>query len=89
MMFVVVLYDISVEEKMHNKVLKLLRQYLHHIQKSCFHGYISHKSLRKLLDEIDDLELEKHHIIVYIMRSNKYLKIIERGDKCRSDNNIF
>ena len=45
-MFVIVTYDVNV--KRNNKVLKICRKYLVHVQKSVFEGNITEAKLRKL-----------------------------------------
>ena len=49
-MFVIVTYDVNV--KRNNKVLKICRKYLVHVQKSVFEGNITEAKLGKLKSEL-------------------------------------
>ena len=64
MIFVIMIYDIQTESNTHGNMLKLGRKYLHHIQKSCFHGYLSYKKVGKLEKELEELKLVRRPEIV-------------------------
>ena len=49
-MFVIVVYDVNVKRT--NKVLKICRKYLIHIQRSVFEGTITEAKLQKLKSEL-------------------------------------
>lgn len=49
-MFVIVTYDVNA--KKNNKVLKICRKYLLHVQKSVFEGMITEAKLKRLKNEL-------------------------------------
>ena len=70
-MFVILTYDINV--KRNNKVRKLCRKYLQHVQKSVFEGYITEAKLKKLKTEWHKVcKTEEDSIIIYRFDSLKY-----------------
>lgn len=52
-MFVILVYDLHVKRV--NKMLKLVRRYLVHVQKSVFEGELTEKRLDMLKAEIEEL----------------------------------
>lgn len=78
-MFIILIYDIKVESKHQIKILNTCRQYLFHIQDSCFHGYITYKNLNKLKEKLSKIVSLEDHIIIYELSSDKYLKVKELG----------
>lgn len=78
-MFVILIYDITIENHNHSKVLNTCRQYLFHIQDSCFHGYISYKNYNQLVKKLNKMIKVDDHIVIYKLSSDKYLKIDEVG----------
>ena len=89
MIFVIMIYDIQTEANTHGNMLKLGRKYLHHIQKSCFHGYLSYKKVGKLEKELEKILTPEDHVIIYKMTANKYLDIQEFGLEKTKNQNIF
>ena len=70
-MFVIVTYDVNV--KRNNKVLKICRKYLVHVQKSVFEGNITEAKLRKLKSELKrTTKTEEDSVIIYWFDSLKY-----------------
>ncbi len=74
-MYVIAVYDISTVDKKGqrrlNKIMKLMRKYLHHTQKSVFEGEISEAkffSLKRLANDIID---DKVDYIVFYTIANK------------------
>ena len=84
-MFVIVTYDVNV--KRNNKVLKICRKYLIHVQKSVFEGNITEAKLRKLKSELKrTTKTDEDSVIIYrfdffrsLMRS-KRMKVAEMLD---------
>jgi len=70
-MFVIVTYDVNV--KRNNKVLKICRKYLVHVQKSVFEGNITEAKLRKLKSELKrTTKTDEDSVIIYRLDSLKY-----------------
>ena len=77
-MFVIIVYDVNVARV--NNIRKFLRQYLDWVQNSVFQGeltraefeYIKVK-IREIIDESED------SVRIYILRSDKYVKIEQMG----------
>ena len=70
-MFVIVTYDVNV--KRNNKVLKICRKYLVHVQKSVFEGNITEAKLRKLKSELKrTTKTDEDSVINYRFDSLKY-----------------
>ena len=74
-MYVIAVYDISTVDnkgqRRLNKIMKLMRKYLHHTQKSVFEGEISEAkffSLKRLANDIIDDEVD---YIVFYTIANK------------------
>lgn len=70
-MFVILVYDINV--KRNNKVLKICRRYLNHVQKSVFEGVITEAKLNRLKDEIKTaICKEEDSVAIYEFETLKY-----------------
>jgi len=72
MMRVILVYDISTEDKEGskrlNKVRKIARRYLDHIQKSVFEGELTEGEIEKLKCELlRTVDKEKDFVIIYKM----------------------
>lgn len=89
MNFIILIYDISTIHKKHDKLRKLIRQYLHNVQESCFQGYLSDKHLNHLKMKLKPYKLYKSSIIIYKIRAPKYLEIDQLGDVTLEQNNII
>lgn len=66
----ILIYDISLlekeDQKRLNKVMKIARKYLHHVQKSVFEGEITEGKLRRLEYEIMDVvDKNRDSVIIY------------------------
>jgi CRISPR-associated protein Cas2 len=69
----ILVYDIN-EERV-QKVMKICRKYLHHVQNSVFEGEISAAKLEQLKLELNKvINTEKDSIIIYTFRTNWYSK---------------
>lgn len=70
-MFVILVYD--VKTKRNNKILKICRKYLHHVQKSVFEGNLTEAKLKRLKNELKKISNEKEDsIIIYRFETLKY-----------------
>lgn len=70
-MYMVCVYD--VDEKRCVKVMKVLRKYLFHIQKSVFEGSLTQKSYKDLLCDLRKVSIETDSILFYISYNEKQM----------------
>ena len=78
-MYVILVYDINLEEKEGQKVLrkvfKTCKKYLVHIQNSVFEGELLESQAIKLKSELDSyIRQEKDSVILFKSRSQKWLE---------------
>lgn len=72
-MFVILTYDVS--HKRANKVMKICRKYLHHIQYSVFEGMITEGRLGSLKRELNACIVYKEDsIFIYELNNLKYTR---------------
>ena len=70
-MFVIVTYDVNA--KKNNKVLKICRKYLLHVQKSVFEGMITEAKLKRLKNELAQvIKKDEDSIMIYRFETLKY-----------------
>ena len=70
-MFVIVTYDVNA--KRNNKVLKVCRKYLLHVQKSVFEGMITEARLKRLKNELAQvIKKDEDSIMIYRFETSKY-----------------
>lgn len=88
-MYIILVYDVN--EKKCQKVLKVCRKYLNHIQNSVLEGEISESQLFKLKKEIGSLidGEEGDSIIIFRSREEKWLNREILGYEKRSIDNIL
>ena len=77
-MYVILVYDINLEEKagqkILNKVFKTCKKYLIHIQNSVFEGELLDSQAIKLKAELDKyIRKEKDSVILFKSRNSKWL----------------
>lgn len=77
-MYVILVYDISISEngqRRWNRVFKICKQYLNHVQNSVFEGEILESDLFKLKKSIVK-EINKTHdsVIIFISRNERWLQ---------------
>lgn len=89
MNFVVLIYDISVKYKKHDKLRKLLRQYLHQVQASCFQGFLLTKHINQLKMKLKSYQQVDNSIIIYEISAPKYIQIYQIGNALPEQNNII
>ena len=88
-MYIILVYDVN--EKKCQKVLKICRKYLNHIQNSVLEGEISESQLFKLKKEIYNVISgdEGDSIIIFRSREEKWLNREILGCEKRSTDNIL
>lgn len=63
-MYVIVVYDTAVERN--PKILRICRQYLHHVQRSVFEGELSVGQLRRLRSAVEGvIDSTYDHVLMY------------------------
>lgn len=63
-MYVIVVYDTAVERN--PKILRICRQYLHHVQRSVFEGELSAGQLRRLRSAVEGvIDSTYDHVLMY------------------------
>lgn len=78
-MYLIVNYDVRQEKC--QQLMKLLRQYLFHIQNSLFEGELTAQTKNELIEKINQLiTKEDGTVIIYILPSIKPLKTINIGN---------
>lgn len=78
-MYIILVYDINLEEKEGQKVLrnvfKICKKYLVHIQNSTFEGELLETQLLRLSKELEKhIRKEKDSVIVFKSRNEKWLE---------------
>jgi len=82
-MFVLMVYDVNVKRV--NKVLKIGRKYLQHIQNSFLEGELSPAQFKSLRQEIKKtIKPEEDCVRFYLLRTTKYLTIDQLGTPQKS-----
>jgi len=85
-MFVILVYDINVKRV--QKMLKLSRKYLVHIQNSVFEGELTDKQYKEMKKEIKNLiNKEYDSVIIYKLKAKYYTRKEELGIK--KDEDVF
>ena len=92
-MYVILVYDINLEKKEGQKVLrkvfKICKKYLVHIQNSVFEGELLESQAMKLKAELDRyIREEKDSVILFKSRSQKWLEkeFLGRIEDDKTDN---
>ena len=74
-MYVIAVYDISTIDKKGqrrlNKIMKLMRKYLHHTQKSVFEGELSEAKFFALQKSANDIINQNEDYVVFYTIDNK------------------
>lgn len=78
-MYIILVYDINLEEKEGQKVLrnvfKICKKYLVHIQNSVFEGELLESQMLKLKAELDTyIRSDKDSVIVFKSRNQKWME---------------
>lgn len=86
-MYVIVVYDMEADRT--QRMLKLCRRYLTHVQNSVLEGEISEGDLTTLKGDIDDLLLEGESVVVYELSSDSLLNRAVYGDDPTEDSRFL
>lgn len=86
-MYVICVYD--VQEKRCAKVMKVLRKYLFHVQKSVFEGEATPSRLIELQDKLNQILKDEDSVIFYTVNENKKLHKSYLGKKTNELNIII
>ena len=76
-MFLIVVYD--VEEKRCNKVMKLLRKYLFHVQNSVFEGELTPAKYKEMKTKLHAITTDNDSVKFYFSYNNKQIYSEEIG----------
>ncbi len=72
-MYCIVVYDVAVERV--TKIMKLMREYLHHVQNSVFEGELTPAQLQELKYRAQAImNREEDSLIIYRLRNQKWLQ---------------
>ena len=86
-MYVVLVYDMEAERT--QKMLKLCRRYLIHVQNSVLEGEISQGDLQELTGEIEDLLKSGESVILYELSSDTLLNRTVFGEDPTEDSRFL
>lgn len=86
-MYVVLVYDMEAHRT--QKMLKLCRRYLTHVQNSVLEGEISEGDLGKLRGEIEDTLVTGESVIVYELASDTLLDRTVYGEDSTEDSRFL
>lgn len=86
-MYVVVVYDMEADRT--QRMLKLCRRYLTHVQNSVLEGEISKGDLQRLRGEIEELLVDGESVIVYELSSDTLLNRTVYGDDPTEDSRFL
>jgi CRISPR-associated protein Cas2 len=86
-MYVVLVYDMEAERT--QRMLKLGRRYLTHVQNSVLEGQITEGDLAKLTGEIEGLLKSGESVILYELSSETLLNRTVYGDDPTEDNRFL
>ena len=70
-MYVICVYDVN--EKTCAKVMKILRRYLFHIQKSVFEGTLTPKQFSALKEELHKITSDEDSVLFYFSYNEKQI----------------
>lgn len=87
-MYVIIVYDVAVDRI--NNIRKFLKRFLNWIQNSVFEGEITESQLIRIENYLNKkTEQDYDFIKIYILSSNKYLKIDVIGTVKKENSNII
>lgn len=86
-MYIICTYDVN--EKRCVKVMKLLRRYLFHVQKSVFEGELTPNKFKEMKSKLDKLVKNDDSIIFYFVYENKKINKDYIGNKPQNNNIII
>lgn len=86
-MYVVLVYDMKAERT--QRMLKLCRRYLIHVQNSVLEGHITEGDLAQLRNAIEDLLITGESVIVYELSSETLVDRTVYGDDPTEDSRFL
>lgn len=86
-MYVIAVYDVDASRC--NKMKKLCRRYLHHIQNSVFEGEITESNLKSLKESSLRIMQEDDSFIIFTSRQEQWLDKEILGTEKRSTDNFL
>ncbi|WP_128905471.1 CRISPR-associated endonuclease Cas2 [Halorubrum amylolyticum] len=86
-MYVVLVYDMEAERT--QKMLRLCRRYLTHVQNSVLEGEISEGDLTGLQESIDDLLIAGESVVIYEVSSEMLLDRTVYGDDPKANDRFL
>lgn len=86
-MYVILVYDMEAERT--QKMLRLCRRYLIHVQNSVLEGEISEGDLAKLQGKIDDLLITGESVVIYELSSESLLNRTVYGEDPKVDDRFL
>jgi len=86
-MYVIAVYDMEADRT--HKMLKLLRQYLTHVQNSVCEGSLTKGELQTLKDEISGVVKPHESVILYELRDNNWLDRSIYGEDPMDDHQLI
>lgn len=86
-MYVIAVYDMEAERT--QKMLKLLRRYLTHVQNSVCEGSLTKAELQTLKNEIDDVVKPQESVILYELRDDNWLNRSIYGEDPMDDHQLI
>ncbi len=87
-MYVIIVYDVAVDRI--NNIRKFLKRFLNWVQNSVFEGEITESQLIRIENYLNKNTVKDYDFIkIYILSSNKYLKIDVVGTVKKENSNII
>ncbi len=86
-MYVVLVYDMEADRT--QRMLKLCRRYLTHVQNSVLEGHISEGDLATLRNTIEDLLIDGESVIIYELSSETLVDRTVYGEDPTADNRFL
>ena len=86
-MYVVLVYDMEAERT--QRMLKLCRRYLTHVQNSVLEGHITEGDLSKLRNSIEDLLITGESVIIYELSSETLVNRTVYGEDPAEDSRFL
>ena len=86
-MYVICTYDVN--EKKCSKVMKILRKYLFHIQKSVFEGTLTPKKIKDLQEELKQVVCSDDSILFFVSYNDKQIYKMSINEVKKSYNILF
>jgi len=74
-MKIILVYDIATEDSSDqarlNRIRKIIKKYIHHVQKSVFEGEITPSKLERMKREIlDAVDKDRDSVIIYVLEDS-------------------